>query len=162
MRFLAFLLVTLAAQAQAVRTPAAMAVLQRQATEAREQNRTQDALQLYRECVRMQPNWSEGWWYLGTLLHLEVQQFAVPSFKQAVGSPGIHVRKQLDPFRAVVQKHWQRDSLVRRQICMGPGEFNCAGTRPRRRTASLARPVCEPSAGFGLPSHAPHRAPPGV
>ena len=62
MRFLAFLLVTtLAAQAQGVRTPAAMAVLQRQATEAREQNRTQDALQLYRECVRMQPNWSEGW-----------------------------------------------------------------------------------------------------
>src|SRR5271165_2594557 len=51
-----------------------------------------------------------------TRLHVEVQQFALPSFKQAVGSPGIHVRKQLDPFRAVVQKYRQRDSLVRRQI----------------------------------------------
>ena len=70
MRFLAFLLLTtLAAQAKGVRTPAAMAVLQRQATEAREQNRNQDALRLYRECVRLQPNWSEGWWYLGTLLY---------------------------------------------------------------------------------------------
>jgi len=28
--------------------------------------------------------------------HVEVQQFGVPSFKQAVESPGIHLRKQLD------------------------------------------------------------------
>ena len=59
-----------------------------------------------------------------TRLHVEVQQFAVPSFKQAVGSPGIHMRKQLDPFRAVVQKYRQRDSLVRRQLGMSPAEFD--------------------------------------
>ena len=51
-----------------------------------------------------------------TRLHVEVQQFGVPSFKQAVGSPGIHLRKLLDPFRAVVQKHRQRNSVARRQI----------------------------------------------
>jgi hypothetical protein len=39
-----------------------------------------------------------------TRLHVQVQQFGVPSFKQAMGSPGIHVCKQLDLFRAVVQK----------------------------------------------------------
>lgn len=49
-------------------------------------------------------------------LHVEVQQFAVPSFKQAVESPGIHVRKQLDPFRAAVQNYRQGDPVVRRQI----------------------------------------------
>lgn len=57
---------------------------------------------------------AECHWITG--LHVEVQQFAVPSFKQAVGSPGINVRQQLDPFRAVVQKNRQRDSLARRQI----------------------------------------------
>jgi hypothetical protein len=36
-----------------------------------------------------------------TSLHVEVEQVGVPSFKQAVGSPGIDVRKQLDPFRAI-------------------------------------------------------------
>ena len=51
-----------------------------------------------------------------TRLRVEVQQFGVPSFKQAVGSPGIHVGKQLDPFRAVVQNHRQRDPVARRQI----------------------------------------------
>jgi len=52
--------------AQGTRT---LAALQTQAAEAREQNRTQEAVRLYRECVRLQPNWSEGWWYLGTLLY---------------------------------------------------------------------------------------------
>jgi hypothetical protein len=33
-----------------------------------------------------------------------------------VGRPGIHVRKQPDPFRAVVQNYRQRDPVVRRQI----------------------------------------------
>ena len=51
-----------------------------------------------------------------TRLHVEVQQFGVLSFKEAAGSPGIHVRKQLDPFRAIVQKYRQRDSVGHRQI----------------------------------------------
>jgi hypothetical protein len=59
-----------------------------------------------------------------TRLHVEVQQFGLPSFKQAVGSPGIHVRKQLNSFRAVVQKYRQRDSVGDRQIGMSPAEFD--------------------------------------
>ena len=27
------------------------------------------AIKLYRECVRLRPSWAEGWWYLGTLLY---------------------------------------------------------------------------------------------
>jgi len=57
-------------------------------------------------------------------LNVEVQQFGVPSFKQAVGSPGIRVRKQLDPFRAVLQKYRQRNSVARRQIRVSPAEFD--------------------------------------
>jgi hypothetical protein len=37
-----------------------------------------------------------------TSLNVEVQQFRVPSFKQAVRSPGIHVRKKLNPLRATL------------------------------------------------------------
>lgn len=55
--------------AQAPRTPSELPTIQTQATQAREQNRTQDAVRLYRESVRLQPNWSEGWWYLGTLFY---------------------------------------------------------------------------------------------
>ena len=66
MRLLVFLLVCLAAPAQPART---LAALRSQAVEAREQNRTQDAVRLYRECVRLQPTWAEGWWYLGSLLY---------------------------------------------------------------------------------------------
>lgn len=60
---------TLAAMAQLATTPASLASLQRQAAEARDQNRIPDAIRLYRDCVRLQPNWTEGWWYLGTLLY---------------------------------------------------------------------------------------------
>jgi hypothetical protein len=35
----------------------------------------------------------------------------MPSFKQAAGGPGIQMRKQLDPFRAVAQKYRQRDTV---------------------------------------------------
>ena len=51
-----------------------------------------------------------------TRLDVEVQQFAVTSFKTAMGSPGIHVRKQLDTFSDAVQKYRQRDSIARRHV----------------------------------------------
>jgi len=54
-------------------------------------------------------------------LHVEVQQFGVPSFKQAVGSPGIHLRKQLDSFPAAVQNYRQRDPVVQ------PADMNKSG-----------------------------------
>jgi tetratricopeptide (TPR) repeat protein len=40
-----------------------------QAAQAREANRVDEAISLYRETVRLRPKWDEGWFYLGTLLH---------------------------------------------------------------------------------------------
>ena len=41
----------------------------KQAAEAREQNRIQDAIGLYRQAVKLRPSWPEGWWFLGELLY---------------------------------------------------------------------------------------------
>src|SRR6266699_2033243 len=49
--------------------PAQFSELSKEAASAREQNKTEDAIKLYRECVRLRPAWAEGWWYLGTLLY---------------------------------------------------------------------------------------------
>ncbi len=37
------------------------------ATEAREQNRLQEAAELYEKALGLNPRWQEGWWYLGSL-----------------------------------------------------------------------------------------------
>ena len=41
----------------------------RAATEARTQNRGEDAIALYRQAVTLRPSWTEGWWFLGELLY---------------------------------------------------------------------------------------------
>src|SRR5260370_2287253 len=41
----------------------------KQAGEAREPERLEEAAQLYREGVRLRPDWKEGWWYLGTMFY---------------------------------------------------------------------------------------------
>jgi tetratricopeptide (TPR) repeat protein len=41
----------------------------RRASDAREGDRPQDAIRLYRVGVRLRPSWDEGWWYLATLLY---------------------------------------------------------------------------------------------
>ena len=41
----------------------------RRAKEARETNRAEEAIALYKKGVRLRPRWDEGWWYLGTLLY---------------------------------------------------------------------------------------------
>jgi tetratricopeptide (TPR) repeat protein len=41
----------------------------RRAGQAREQERLEEAVQLYREGVRLRPDWKEGWWYLGTMFY---------------------------------------------------------------------------------------------
>ncbi len=43
--------------------------LAKQAAAARDGNQQNEAIRLYRECVRLNPSWAEGWWYLGTLLY---------------------------------------------------------------------------------------------
>jgi tetratricopeptide (TPR) repeat protein len=40
-----------------------------EATAAREANDTGKAVELYRQAVKLKPDWKEGWWYLGTLLY---------------------------------------------------------------------------------------------
>jgi predicted Zn-dependent protease len=40
-----------------------------QANAARDANRVDDAIKLYREAVRLKPSASEAWWYMGTLLY---------------------------------------------------------------------------------------------
>jgi len=39
------------------------------ATEARTQNRAEDAIKLYGQGVVLRPSWAEGWWFLGELLY---------------------------------------------------------------------------------------------
>lgn len=41
----------------------------REAGQARETNRLDEAIELYRKAVSDNPAWTEGWWYLGTLLY---------------------------------------------------------------------------------------------
>jgi tetratricopeptide (TPR) repeat protein len=43
--------------------------LAKDATEAREGGKTEEAIRAYQEALRLQPDWAEGWWYLGTLLY---------------------------------------------------------------------------------------------
>ena len=64
---LAPILLLLAAGDQ--KQPAGFEQISRAAATAREQERTDEAITLYRRAVRVRPSWSEGWWYLGTLLY---------------------------------------------------------------------------------------------
>lgn len=63
----AFLL--FAAPQKPAATPGRFAQVTKQAEAAREQQRLDDAERLYREGVRLRPQWKEGWWYLGTMFY---------------------------------------------------------------------------------------------
>lgn len=41
----------------------------KQAEAAREENRVEDAIALYKKGVAIKPSWTEGWWYLGSLYY---------------------------------------------------------------------------------------------
>lgn len=41
----------------------------KQADEAREQNRLEDAIKAYQQALKLKPSWHDGWWYLATLLY---------------------------------------------------------------------------------------------
>jgi len=47
----------------------------REAGRAREENRDDDAIRLYRQALTKQPQWDQGLWYLGTLLY-EKEQYS--------------------------------------------------------------------------------------
>jgi len=55
--------------------PASFDQISKAASQAREQNRLEEAVKLYGQAVKLRPSWEEGWWYLGTL-HYEKDQYA--------------------------------------------------------------------------------------
>ena len=54
--------------------PAAIAGIANQAAAAREANRSDEALRLYRQAVQAAPRWEEGWWQIGTI-HYGLDQY---------------------------------------------------------------------------------------
>ena len=55
-----------------------------QSAAAREAERLDDALALYRKGVALKPSWAEGWWYAGTLLYDKTQyREAAQAFEKA-------------------------------------------------------------------------------
>ncbi len=71
------------------KTPASpeetLGLLKQQAGQARETGDLPLALQLYQKVVKRQPDWVEGWWYLGSLSY-EADQYvqAVPALKKVL------------------------------------------------------------------------------
>ena len=63
------LLISLVLAAPAASVPTRFDAIAKQADVARSENRLQDAIRLYREGVHLRPSWSDGWWYLGSLLY---------------------------------------------------------------------------------------------
>lgn len=57
----------------------------KQADAARSANRPNDAIDSYAQGVRLRPSWSEGWWWLGSLLY-DQERFAEaqPAFKRFI------------------------------------------------------------------------------
>ncbi len=56
-------------------TSANFAALSEAAGKAREENRNEDAIRLYRQALNLQPDWKQGLWFLGILLY-EKEQYA--------------------------------------------------------------------------------------
>ncbi len=63
------------AEAPAVSAKLGFDELARQADQARQADRSSDAIALYRQALRLRPDWPEGQWYLATLLY-ESQGYA--------------------------------------------------------------------------------------
>lgn len=73
MKYLALLLsvFVLAAQTQAPieKNSSGFDAIAKKAEAARHDNNTVEAIDFYRQAVRLKPTWSEGWWYLGSLYY---------------------------------------------------------------------------------------------
>jgi tetratricopeptide (TPR) repeat protein len=62
-----FLVATACALYADTQAPSPIARIQKQAETARQENRVDDAIALYKKGVTIKPSWDEGWWSLGTL-----------------------------------------------------------------------------------------------
>jgi tetratricopeptide (TPR) repeat protein len=49
--------------------PSPIARIKKQAETARQENRVDDAIALYKKGVALKPSWDEGWWFLGSLYY---------------------------------------------------------------------------------------------
>ncbi len=74
--------------ASAATVPDRFETIARQADAARVQEHIPEAIRLYRQGTHLRPSWSEGWWYLGTLLY-DQDRFseAAIAFQHLTSSP---------------------------------------------------------------------------
>lgn len=63
------LLIALSMTAAAADVPSRFDSIAKQAEAARTHDRVPEAIRLYREGTQLRPTWSDGWWYLGSLLY---------------------------------------------------------------------------------------------
>ena len=80
------LLLLQTAAPNAAKRPAAgpsFASLSRQADEARDENRLDEAIDLYKKALKLKPGWDEGWWNLGSIAY-DRDKYAecVPAFQK--------------------------------------------------------------------------------
>ena len=79
------------AQDPAQSAPASFEELAKAATAAREAGKTEQAIQDYKQALEIRQDWSEGWWYLGTMEY-DTDRYAeaIPVFQKLVQlSPGL-------------------------------------------------------------------------
>ena len=70
MRSIVFgLLIVFSITASAATAPGSLDTIAGRAEAARAQGHIPDAIRLYRDGTHLRPTWSDGWWYLGTLLY---------------------------------------------------------------------------------------------
>ena len=90
LRFLALLLI--ASPAATANPTKSFEEVARQADAARAADHVQEAIDLYREAVRLRPAWSEGWWELGSLFYDQDRfpeaETAFRSFVAKTAKPG--------------------------------------------------------------------------
>jgi tetratricopeptide (TPR) repeat protein len=63
------LLISISLAGSVAAAPTSFETIASQAATARTQDRIADAIRLYREGTRLRPGWTDGWWYLGSLLY---------------------------------------------------------------------------------------------
>jgi tetratricopeptide (TPR) repeat protein len=71
--------------ASAAQGPNAFATLSAKADAARDANRLDEAVTLYRKALALRPRWQDGWWSLGTILYdSDSYKTAAPAFRRLI------------------------------------------------------------------------------
>lgn len=85
--FFPSLLIAFSIAASATTVPVRFETIAKKAEAARVQDRVPDAIRLYREGTHLRSSWTDGWWYLGSLLY-DQDRFseATVAFQHLLGS----------------------------------------------------------------------------